>query len=418
MLPRRHLLGSLAGLAGAPLATLSLPGWAAPARGAQAANRLVLVVLRGGLDGLAAVPAPGDPDFEPARGVLARSAEAALPLQGPFALHPALARLHEMYGQGEALVVHATGLHYRERSHFDAQQVLESGGERPFALDTGWLARALATDARRGIALNTAVPLVLRGPGEVDTWAPPTGAEPTAELLARLERLYHEDRLLGPALARARGLRQEASMPVGPMGGMGAMGAMGGGPAMAAAGAPATAAGRPAVALARRAAEFLARPGGPQAAVLELGGWDTHANQAAANGALANGLRTLDASLAAMREVLRAPEADGAWARTVVLVVTEFGRQVVANGTMGTDHGSGGAAFVLGGAVRGGRVLADWPGLAARERYEGRDLRTTTDLRAVFRSVLGDHLGISTAALDRQVFPGTTAAMRLDLLRG
>jgi uncharacterized protein (DUF1501 family) len=414
MLPRRHLLGSLASLAGAPLAALSLPGWAAPARGTQAANRLVLVVLRGGLDGLAAVPVPGDPNFEPARGVLARDASAALPLTGPYALHPALAQLHEMYGQGEALVVHATGLHYRERSHFDAQQVLESGGERPFAVDTGWLARALASDARRGIALNTAVPLVLRGPGEVDTWAPSAGPEPTGELLARLERLYHEDRVLGPALARARGLRQEANMPVGPMAGGAAMAPAAGMPAAV----PAAAAGRPAVALARRAAEFLARPGGPQAAVLELGGWDTHANQAAPNGALFNGLRTLDAALGAMRDVLRAPEADGTWARTVVVVVTEFGRQVAANGTMGTDHGSGGAAFVLGGAVRGGRVLADWPGLAARERYEGRDLRTTTDLRAVFRSVLGDHLGVATAALDRQVFPGTTAAMRLDLLRG
>jgi uncharacterized protein (DUF1501 family) len=414
MLPRRHLLGSLASLAGAPLAALSLPGWAAPARGTQAANRLVLVVLRGGLDGLAAVPVPGDPNFEPARGVLARDASAALPLTGPYALHPALAQLHEMYGQGEALVVHATGLHYRERSHFDAQQVLESGGERPFAVDTGWLARALASDARRGIALNTAVPLVLRGPGEVDTWAPSAGPEPTGELLARLERLYHEDRVLGPALARARGLRQEANMPVGPMAGGAAMAPAAGMPAAV----PAAAAGRPAVALARRAAEFLARPGGPQAAVFELGGWDTHANQAAPNGALFNGLRTLDAALGAMRDVLRAPEADGTWARTVVVVVTEFGRQVAANGTMGTDHGSGGAAFVLGGAVRGGRVLADWPGLAARERYEGRDLRTTTDLRAVFRSVLGDHLGVATAALDRQVFPGTTAAMRLDLLRG
>ena len=418
MLNRRHLLGSLASLAGAPLAALSLPALAAPARGAHAANRFVLVVLRGGLDGLAAVPAPGDPQFEPARGVLARDATPALPLTGPFALHPALAQLHAMYGQGEALIVHATGLHYRERSHFDAQQVLESGGARPFELDTGWLARALASDARRAIALNTTVPLVLRGPGDVDTWAPSAGAEPTPDLVARLERLYHEDRVLGPALARARGLRQEANMPLGPMGGAGAMGNPAGMGAQPSAGGPAGAAGRPAVALARRAAEFLVRPGGPQAAVLELGGWDTHANQAEPNGALANGLRMLDASLGAMREVLSAPTADGAWGRTVVVVVTEFGRQVAANGTMGTDHGSGGAAFVLGGAVAGSRVLADWPGLSPRERFEGRDLRTTTDLRAVFRSVLGDHLGVSTAALDRQVFPGTTSALRLDLLRG
>lgn len=417
MLRRRHLLGSLAGLAGTPLAALSLPAVAAPARGDHAGNRFVLVVLRGGLDGLAAVPAPGDPQFEAARGVLARDGASARALAGPFALHPALEQLHAMYLQEEALVVHAAGLPYRDRSHFDAQQVLESGGVRPFELDTGWLARALASDARRGIALNTAVPLVLRGPGEVDTWAPSTGPEPTADMLVRLERLYHEDRVLGPALARARGLRQEAGMPVGPMSGAAPGGAqMAGAPAMA--DAQVAAQGRPAVALARRAAEFLVRPGGPQAAVLEMGGWDTHANQAAPNGALANGLRTLDAALGAMREVLRAPEADGAWSRTVVVVVTEFGRQVAANGTLGTDHGSGGAAFVLGGAVRGARVLADWPGLAQRALHEGRDLRTTTDLRAVFRSVLGDHLGVSAAALDSRVFPGTTSALRLDLLRG
>ena len=417
MLHRRHLLGSLAGLAGAPLATLALPAWAAPERGAQAVNRFVLVVLRGGLDGLAAVPAVGDPQFEAARGVLAREvAAAALPLSGAlagpvsgpssglFALHPALAQLHAMYAQGEALVVHATGLPYRERSHFDAQQVLESGGTRPFELDTGWLARALAAGGtRRGLAMNTAVPLVLRGPGAIDTWAPSVSPEPTPDLLARLARLYDEDRVLGPALERARGLRLEAGMPVGAMA-----------PGMA--GAPAGA-NRPAVALARRAAEFIARPGGPQAAVLELGGWDTHANQAAPNGALVNGLRTLDAALAALREVLTAPAAEGAWGRTVVAVVTEFGRQVAANGTLGTDHGTGGAAFVLGGAVRGGRVLADWPGLGARERFEGRDLRITTDLRSLFRSVLHEHLGVPTAALDRDVFPGTSAAMRLELLR-
>ncbi len=410
MLHRRHLLGSLAGLAGAPLATLSLPAWAAPERGAQAANRFVLVVLRGGLDGLAAVPAVGDPQLEPARGVLARDvAGASLPLTGPFALHPALAQLHAMFGQGEALVVHATGLPYRERSHFDAQQVLESGGTRPFEIDTGWLARALAAGgSRRGLALNTAVPLVLRGPGDIDTWAPSTSPEPTADLLARLARLYDDDRVLGQALARARGLRMEANMPVGAMN-----------PAAQGANAAAGAVGnRPAVALARRAAEFIARPGGPQAVVLELGGWDTHANQAAPNGALVNGLRTLDASLAALREVLTAPAADGTWGRTVVTVVTEFGRQVAANGTLGTDHGTGGAAFVLGGAVRGGRVLADWPGLGPRERFEGRDLRITTDLRALFRGVLHDHLGVPTAALDREVFPGTSAAMRLELLRG
>ncbi|MDP3085203.1 MAG: DUF1501 domain-containing protein, partial [Rubrivivax sp.] len=161
--------------------------------------------------------------------------------------------------------------------------------------------------------------------------------------------------------------------------------------------------------------DFVAQPGGPQAAVLELNGWDTHANQAAPQGALTNGLRTLDAALEALREQLQAQRA---WERSVVLVVTEFGREVAINGTQGTDHGSGGAAFILGGAVRGGQVLADWPGLAKKDRFEGRDLRVTTDLRAVFRTVLHQHLQVSTAALDSEVFPGSAGLRALPLLRG
>src|SRR5438105_3571481 len=166
------------------------------------------------------------------------------------------------------------------------------------------------------------------------------------------------------------------------------------------------------VALARRAAEFLAQASGPQAAVLEMGGWDTHANQAAPNGALATNLRNLDAGLATLRDGL---VAGGAWKRTVVVVATEFGREVAINGTQGTDHGSGGAAFVLGGAVRGGRVVTDWPGLAKRDRYEGRDLRTTTDLRSVLKGVLGEHLHVASRALERDVFPGSEGVRAIDL---
>ena len=169
---------------------------------------------------------------------------------------------------------------------------------------------------------------------------------------------------------------------------------------------------RGAVNLARKAAEFLQR--GSQVAVLELGGWDSHVNQALPQGAMSNNLRTLDATLAALREGLLP---GGAWAQTAVLVATEFGREVSVNGNQGTDHGSGGAAFVLGGAVRGGRVLADWPGLAKKERYEGRDLRITTDLRAAVRSLLGDHLKVARSALDQSVLPGSAALPRLDLLR-
>jgi len=391
--------GALALGAVAPLAGLGLAGAATPG-----GPRLVLVLLRGGLDGLAAVPAPGDPAFADARGVLGRFATPALPLDGPFALHPALAGLHGLYGQRELLVVHATGLPYRERSHFDAQQVLESGGERPFALDTGWLGRALAGGTGKGMAFQSAVPLVLRGHAAVDTWAPSRRPEPAADLVDRLARLYSADPPLAAALARARALRGDGAMPA----------AAAGGPAAMAGAAP----GPAAVALARQAAGFLAQPAGPQAAVLELGGWDSHANQAADPGPLVNNLRLLDAVLGALREGLTAAAAGDTWARTVVLVVTEFGRTVAVNGTQGTDHGSGGAALVLGGAVRGGRVLADWPGLAPAQRHEGRDLRITTDLRAVFKTVLTDHLGLSAERVAQQVLPGSGALATLPLLRG
>lgn len=401
-LPRRRFVQQMLSAAAlAPAVSLSL---AAPA-GKDNPRRLVLVVLRGGLDGLGAVPAIGDPSFAPARGALAQFAAPPLPLTGLHALHPNLSELHAMYGRGELAVLHATGLPYRERSHFDAQQVLESGGAQPHLLSTGWLARALAATGQRGMALNTAVPLVLRGAGEIDTWAPSALPEPSMDLVARLEHLYAGDAALAQALARARGLRQDAEM--GAMASSGRVGPGGAG------------GGRNgAIALARKAAEFIASPGGPQVAVLEMNGWDSHANQAAPQGALANNLRTLDASLAAMREVLAAPSAGGAWGRTAIVVVTEFGREVAINGTMGTDHGSGGAAFVLGGAVHGGRVLADWPGLAKADRFEGRDLRITIDLRALLRGLLHDHLQVATAALDHEVFPGSARLPKLDLLRG
>ena len=423
---RRQWLRALAatglGVA-APLAGLSLAGAAKPG-----GPRLVLVLLRGGLDGLSLVPAVGDPAFADARGALGRFASPALPLDSLMALHPALGGLHRLYTQQELLVVHATGLPYRDRSHFDAQQVLESGGAKPFALDTGWLGRALAEAGQKGLALQTAVPLVLRGHADIDTWAPSTRPDPAPDLIARLERLYASDPALSQALARARDLRldgamaRSASPAISPpaAAGLGAMvkPAM---PGMATTDANATppAPGRPLVlALARQAAKFLSQPEGPQAAVLSLGGWDTHANQAGETGPLVNNLGTLEAALLALREGLSAPGSAEAWRRTVVLVVTEFGRTVAINGTQGTDHGTGGAALVLGGAVRGGRVLTDWPGLAPAQRNDGRDLRVTTDVRAIFRSVLIDHLGLPSARVGQLILPGTAALAPLALLRG
>lgn len=386
---RRGLLQALGAACITPWPGLLLAGQADPQ-----ARRLVFVNLRGGMDGLFTVPAVGDPDFAKVRGPLAQYAEAPLALQGPFAMHPALKASHAMYQAGELAVVHAVGTAYRERSHFDAQQVLECGGTKPYQFRDGWLGRALLANRGKSVALQTAVPLVLRGARDVDTWAPSALPDPSPDLLQRLAGLYGNDETLAQALQKARDLRQGR-----PEEGM---------------------AGRrrdATVALATRAAEFLAQPRGPQVAVLELGGWDSHFNQDLPAGPLADTLRQLDDSLAALKKGLTSATAGDAWQRTVVIVATEFGRAVEPNGSRGTDHGNGSAMLLLGGAVQGQRVLADWPGLGKAQRFEGRDLMPTTDLRAVLKGVLGPHLGLSNAALDKDVFPGSEAVRPLSVLR-
>ncbi len=397
---RRLLLKALFGAASTlPFAKLSFS--AVDKSAAKNQKRFVMVILRGGMDGLQAVPAVGDADFAPARGPLAQFAQPALPLDATFALHPNLVQLQAMFQQGELGVVHAVGLAYRERSHFDAQQVLESGSSRPYELATGWLGRALGgqngVQNSKGLALTTTVPLVLRGSSAIDTWVPSNAPDPSVDLVNRMERMYGADPALAAALSRARALHFDGTMASNVSAEMTAPGR-----------------GNNFTVLASRAAEFLAQADGPQAVVLELGGWDTHANQANPNGAFANNMRQLDSGLAALRVGLLP---SGTWQNTVVVVVSEFGREVAMNGTQGTDHGTGGVAFVLGGKVNGGRVWGDWPGLAKKDRFEGRDLRITTDIRSVLKGVLADHMSVPARALNADVFPGSEALRGLALLR-
>jgi uncharacterized protein (DUF1501 family) len=362
-------------------------------------RRFVLVILRGALDGLAAVPPYGDPDYKRAHGPIAIAEpgqdDGALDLGGHFGLHPALAPLHEIYRRGEMLVVHATAGPYRGRSHFDAQDLLESGTTVPHGSQDGWLNRALAAvpaapgGARQGLALGQTVPLALRGKVQVASWAPTDLPAVEPGLMQTVAALYRNDRLLGPALAEGlKGQRfagavmndgQRMNLPPGP--------------------------GRQQFLQAASAAGKLMAPeNGARIAVLDIGGWDTHANQGGARGRLALVLQTLAEGLVAIRDGL-----GPAWSKTVVLVATEFGRTVQINGTGGTDHGTGGAAFLLGGAVNGGRVVTDWPGLAPGRLFEGRDLMPTTDLRAVTKAVLVDHLRLAPAAVEAQVFPSSGA---------
>lgn len=354
-------------------------------------SRFVLLILRGGLDGLAAVPAYGEGRYAGLRGQLALDAPGsdggALKLDGLFGLHPALANLHRLYVEGDLAVAHAVASPYRERSHFDGQKVLEAGGANPSTANGGWLNRALValadeTFARDAIALADTVPLVLRGPSPVASWAPSRLPDTDDDTLARVREMYEAaDPDLANRLTEALNARAIA-------GGSGMDGMRSGAQQLAP--------------LANAAARFLAADDGPRVAVLEAGGWDTHANQGAANGTLANRLRQLDAGVQSFRSEL-GPH----WDRTTLMIVTEFGRTVAVNGTRGTDHGTAGCAFIAGGAVAGGRIVADWPGLAAGDLYEGRDLAPTLDLRALFKGVLHDSYGLSARALDTQVFPGS-----------
>jgi uncharacterized protein (DUF1501 family) len=396
MTSRREFLRIGAG-SGVALATAALPG-VSFATAATGEARLVVVILRGALDGLALVPPYGDADYALARGPLAIArpggAKSALDLDGFFGLHPSLVHLHGRWQARELIVVHATASPYRERSHFDGQNVLENGGDRPSGAASGWLNRALgALPAPRaqGLALGQNVPLILRGPAPVASWAPSQLPEVEPELVTRLRDLYSHDATLAARLDEATRIGALADEDGGTDAGAQRQMSKGGNVERL-------------KAIAATAGRLLAAADGPRVAVMDAGGWDTHAGEGGAEGALAARLQGLDEVL----EALRGGLAD-AWAKSAVLVCTEFGRTVEINGTRGTDHGTGAAALLVGGAVAGGRVLADWPGLAPRQRYEGRDLMPTTDLRAVAKGVLADQLRLPARTLEA-VFPGSARA--------
>ena len=406
-------VGALAGataLGGSLLTTRMAFG----APGSLSDGRFVFVILRGALDGLSAVPPYGDPAYAALRGALALpapgSAGGALRLDNLFALHPSLAFLHECFSAQELTVLHAVASPYRERSHFDGQDVLESGALRPHASESGWLNRALTAQdgapRHLGVALGTNVPLVMRGPAEVASWSPSQLASLSEDTLQRVTDLYASDSVLSQRLADA--LASDSIAAEDQPAGNDRMSAPSGGEDRTPAGAKRTGSAR-FLETARAAASFLARDDGPRVAVLETSGWDTHANEGGAQGQLAQRLAALDAGLREFKAAL-----GPVWRDTAVLLATEFGRTAATNGTRGTDHGTGTAAFLLGGAVTGGRVHCDWPSLGAAALYEGRDLKPTLDLRAAIKGVLHEQLRLSDRALDATVFPDSAGTRRLD----
>lgn len=370
MLSRRSFIA--AGGAGA-IATFALPKMAF----ARAATnrRFVFIIQRGAADGLHIVAPTGDPTYASLRGDFAQDFANGAKLGSFFTLHPALAETAKMFADRQALFVHAVASPYRDRSHFDGQNVLETGGSAAYRLRDGWMNRLLgllpASEAN-ALALSTTVPMALRGPHEVSSYAETQLAKPTDDLLARVSALYAGDQQLHGLWSAAMDTRMKAGDPM-----------QGGG-------------GQNGAAIGSLAARMLTGDGA-RIAMIETNGWDTHSGQ---RGRLTAQLRSLDQLLASLKTGLGAE-----WANTLVVVATEFGRTAKPNGTGGTDHGQASAAMLLGGAVRGGTVLADWPGLTAASLYEGRDLKPTTDLDALIGRALAQHYGLEPARVMMTLFP-------------
>lgn len=366
--------------------------------------RFVVVLMRGALDGMAAVPPYGDPSLTTHRKALLLpepgQEKGLLDLGGFYGLHPALSGMHDLYGAGQFLPIHATAGHYRSRSHFEAQDYLESGADQ--RMTSGWLNRAVASLPQHGtkpdgygLAMGLTVPLLLRGSAHVGSYAPAAAQHPAPELYNQIAALNDADPITGPAYRHALKARSfsEAVM------------------------APDAAPNTPDQAkrktdnftmLATAAGHMLADPQGPRVAALEIGGWDTHAGQV---GRLNGPLSQLDRGIMALKNSL-----GPVWDKTVVLVMTEFGRTVRMNGTSGTDHGTGTVTFVAGGPVTGGRVGGTWPGLKPSQLFENRDLAPTTDARTIAAGILVEHMGLPRTAL-AQVFPGAPSTPMEGLVR-
>lgn len=367
---RRSIIA--AGLSGLAISAAN-PGlaWAAAATD----KRFVFIIQRGAADGLATVAPTGDPDFLRARGDLANESLSGTRLDDFFTLHPAMAETAKMFDQKQAAFVHALASGYRERSHFDAQNIIESGAAQPYGRDDGWmnrLLRLLPADNAKAMAIASSVPLILRGKAPASSYEKSRANGPDEDLMQRVAMLYAEDAQLSSLWQDAVETDAMAGMPQGNMRGGAAMGSM--------------------------AAGLMNGPSGARVLMLETNGWDTHSGQ---KGRLGNQLKQTDALIAALRDGLGRD-----WSNTLVLIATEFGRTVAFNGTGGTDHGTGSAAMLFGGALKtGGTVTADWPGLAPSKLLDSRDLRPTVRFEELVTSALSYHYRMDPAQMKRAIFP-------------
>ena len=437
ILSRRQALAGALGL-GLSVEFLGRSAFA-DAGGAAETRKLIVVICRGGMDGLSVAPPAGDPNYAALRGPIAipgfQSPGGALKLDDTFGLHPALAATHRLALKGEARIAPAVATPDRERSHFEAQDVLENGQTTPYATDSGWLNRALQAmgpGKAKAISVGATAPLILRGPVEAASWSPGAGVGRDPRLPSILADLYQHDPMLSRALAS--GLATEAMAKVADADAKSALTSITAGPGDGMASIPGAPVGRdragrtvgqmadPADAggaalrpvlqqglpvarqLGATLSGFMVQPGGPQLAAVSLDGFDTHANQGGTQGQLATRLAYLDAVLDGMAKGM-----GPGWNDTAVVVVTEFGRTAHVNGTGGTDHGTASTALLLSCALKQGGIVGDWPTLQQAKLFENRDTAPTLDMRGLFKGLLAGQFGLDRRTLDTAVFPGSEA---------
>lgn len=394
MVSRREFLHGMCATGALAMASTLYPGMTFASAGTE--QRLVVVILRGGMDGLAALVPYGDPNYANIRGDLALNSDTLLRVDPFFGFHPNLTSFAELYKKGEMIAIPAAASPYRERSHFDAQNVLELGGTRPNSLDSGWLNRLIAAIPAQhdlGLAVGQGVPTIMRGAKSVNSWAPSALPDSSNDYMSLIEKIYQHDPVFHDNYAKAVDLqimgmdaldgdeKQMARKSRSPQG---------------------------FVTMAEIAGQWMAKPDGPRIATLELGGWDTHVQQGTEGGRLANNLDILSRGINSLKSNL-----GSAWSKTVVVCLTEFGRTARANGTRGTDHGTASTVFLMGGALKGGRIVHQWPGMAENELYQNRDLRPTIDIRAIMKGILYDHYSIPQSVLNSSIYPGSSEVKNL-----
>ena len=370
MLSRRSFLKASAILTFAALPELSLGQ-------SPSETRLLTILLRGGLDGMHAMPPVGDKLL----GSLRRNTnpDETLKLDKFFALHPAFKTVHEMYQKGEALLIHGASIPYTGRSHFEGQNIMESGIMAPYTSPTGWMGRALDVHGYDSVAMSLPLPLILRGKAKPDNYYPSWMRPVPAKIYNLILPLWADDlsfAVYGKQVSEEINAKGMYAPPIG----------IGNTSSLAD--------------LARNAGQRLSKPDGPRMAVLDHVGFDTHANEVSGNSMR---FAEVDDAIAAFRKAVP----DDVWKNTLIVTVTEFGRTAFENGSRGTDHGYGTAIFVMGGKLKKSGIVADWPGLKKSQLFEERDLLATIDARSLYGALMSNVLDIDPEQVRRDVLDYT-----------